>query len=169
MILRKVYKKREKVRNYSITFSPCLFFSCNEINHSGKCYTRRYSFSFTSQILHQFLPSPVESLISVFIDTPKKIHLSRKRFQHFPQFFRIAVLCPFIFHLLDSSLQDLVLLHQLVVMMEQDFYLLLVGQVFVHFIHIINTTINFQRCCQKHELLRHNLFYNSLTKLNFNL
>lgn len=31
MILRKVYKKREKVRNYSITFSPYLFISSNEI------------------------------------------------------------------------------------------------------------------------------------------
>lgn len=31
MFLRKVYKKGEKVRNYCITFSPCLFFSCNEI------------------------------------------------------------------------------------------------------------------------------------------
>ena len=72
MILRKVYKKWEKVRNYNITFSPYLFFSCNEIYHPGKCYTRRYFFSFTSQVLHQFLLCPVESLISVFIDTPNR-------------------------------------------------------------------------------------------------
>lgn len=131
------------MRNYSITFSPCLFFSCNEIYHPGKCYTRRYSFSFTSQILHQFLPSPVESLISVFIDTPKIIILAGSVFSISRSSFGLP------YSALSSSISLIrafkasSFLHQLVIMMEQAFYLLLVGQVFVHFIHIINNKYHY--------------------------
>lgn len=131
MILRKVYKKREKVSNYSITFSPCLFFSNNEIYHPGESYIRRYSFSFTSQILHQFFLSPVDSGISFTIEFPELLDIGRQRIQLFLQLGRISIPG----HFLYSSLQGLVLLHQLVVMAEQDFYLLLVRQVFVHFMH----------------------------------
>ena len=79
MILRKVYKKGEKVRIF-------------------KCYT-------SSPYFYGWVGN------SVTISTA------------------------FVNDLLDSSLQGFVLLRLLVEKAEQDFYLLLVGQVFVHFIH----------------------------------
>ena len=87
--------------------------------------------SSASQIVHQFLLAPVDSGISFTIEFPELFDIGRQRIQLFLQLGRISIPG----HFLYSSLQGLGLLHQLVVLAEQDFYLLLVRQVFVHFMH----------------------------------
>ena len=60
------------MRNYSITFSPCLFFSCNEINHSGKCYTHRYFFSFTSRFMVTTMISYYFPFFNLYLKNKKR-------------------------------------------------------------------------------------------------
>ena len=98
---------------------------------SRERHERRNFHTSASQIVHQFLLAPVDSGISFTIEFPELFDIGRQRIQLFLQLGRISIPG----HFRYSSLQGLVLLHQLVVMAEQDFYLQLVRQVFVHLIH----------------------------------